>query len=77
VIDESSLEKQARRGVQIYKSTVVNSGMIARVNLQEALVKGSGAGGATATPKGFDLMKIRAKSLKILATFEEIVAKYV
>jgi len=32
------LEKQARRGVQIYKSTVVNSGMIARVNLQEALV---------------------------------------
>ena len=52
MIDESSLEKQARRGVQIYESTVVNSGTIARANLQEALVwEEGGAGGATATPK--------------------------
>jgi len=77
VIDESSLEKQARRGVQIYKSTVVNSGMIARVNLQEALVWEEGCRGCNRNPKSIDLMKIRAKSLKIRATFEEIWAKYV
>ena len=36
VIDESRSEKQARRGVQIYKSTVVNAGTIARVNLHRS-----------------------------------------
>jgi len=35
VIDESSSEKQARRGVQtLNQSTVVNAGTNARVNLQ-------------------------------------------
>ena len=43
MIDESSSEKQARRGVQIYEvlQSVENAGTIARVNLQQLYITAS------------------------------------